>query len=376
MTNNQALAAVPPRNLVGTGSTASPDARSGTQATPHQPGTSSLPADLSGPAKAAIIVRFLLNEGADVAIENLPDDLQGRLADQMGRMGLVSRDTLAAVVQEFAEALDGIGLTFPGDLSGALSALDGKISPHTAQRLRKEAGVRLYGDPWSRLRDLPPEDLVPIIEAESIEVSAVLLSKLEVDKAAALLNALPGPLARRVTYAVSQTAVVSPEAVDRIGLALASQLDLKPETAFGQSPEERLGAILNQSAPQTRDDMLTALDETDQPFASAVRSKIFTFADIPDRLETRDVPKIAKEVDTDTLITAFAGATAPDMAATVDFLLSNLSTRMADNLREEIADRGAVRQSEAEAAMTVITAAIRRLEVAGELKLKTDNPED
>ena len=80
---------------------------------------------LSGPAKAAVIVRFLLNEGADLALETLPDDLQARLTDQMANMGLVTRDTLTTVAQEFAEALDGVGLTFPGDLSGALTALDG-----------------------------------------------------------------------------------------------------------------------------------------------------------------------------------------------------------------------------------------------------------
>ena len=49
---------------------------------------------------------------------------------------------------------------------------------------------------------------------------------------------------------------------------------------------------------------------------------------------------------------------------------------MADNLREEVTDRGAVRQSEGEAAMTVGTAAIRRLEIAGELTLKTENDDD
>ncbi|MEX0285394.1 MAG: flagellar motor switch protein FliG [Paracoccaceae bacterium] len=363
MSNNQALTPVPQVSSIDH-----------VAATPSD--VAALRSDLSGPAKAAIIVRFLLNEGADVAIEDLPDPLQGRLADQMARMGLVTRDTLASVVQEFAEALDGIGLTFPNDLSGALTALDGKISPHTAHRLRKEAGVRLYGDPWSRLREQEVEDLIPIIEAESIEVSAVLLSKLDVEKAALLLNALPGPLARRVAYAVSQTGQVSPEAVDRIGLSLASQVDLKPATAFGQSPEDRLGAILNQSAPQTRDDMLTSLDETDVPFATAVRSKIFTFADIPLRIEPRDVAKIIKEVEQDTLVTALAAATEPDMAATSEFLLGNMSSRMADNLREEITERGAVRQADGEAAMTAITAAIRRLEVGGELVMKRPDEDE
>ena len=331
---------------------------------------------LSGPAKAAVIVRFLLNEGADLALETLPEDLQARLAKQMADMGLVTRDTLTSVAQEFAEALDGVGLTFPNDLSGALTALEGRISPQTARRMRQQAGVRLYGDPWARLRAVDVADLVPLVTSESTEVSAVLLSKLDVEKAAALLSELPGPVARRITYAVSRTANVSPDAVDRIGLSLASQLDMKPPAAFDDSPESRVGAILNQSSLDTRDQMLTALDETDGVFATAVRRKIFTFADIPARLAPRDVPRLTMEVEPDTLVTALAAATEPDMAAVAEFLLGNMSTRMADNLRDEVTDRGEVNGPDSDAAMTTITAAIQRLELAGEINLIVPEQEE
>jgi len=40
-------------------------------------------------AKAAIVVRILLNEGADLPLEDLPEELQARLTERMGRMGLV-----------------------------------------------------------------------------------------------------------------------------------------------------------------------------------------------------------------------------------------------------------------------------------------------
>ncbi|WP_428983607.1 hypothetical protein [Psychrosphaera aquimarina] len=45
------------------------------------------------------------------------------------------------------------------------------------------------------------EKLLPILENESIEVAAVLLSKIDVARAAELLGKLPGPQARRITYA-------------------------------------------------------------------------------------------------------------------------------------------------------------------------------
>jgi flagellar motor switch protein FliG len=48
-------------------------------------------ASLSRRAKAAIVVRLLLNEGADLPLEDLPDDLQIALTQQMGAMRLVDR---------------------------------------------------------------------------------------------------------------------------------------------------------------------------------------------------------------------------------------------------------------------------------------------
>lgn len=328
-----------------------------------------VPASLDRTAKAAIIVRLLLNEGAELPLEELPEDLQARLTERMGRMGLVDRVTLASVLHEFADALDGIGLSFPNGLAGALMALDGKISPQTAARLRKEAGVRQAGDPWVRLRAMAVDDLATMITAESIEVAAILLSKLEVSKAAELLGRLPGPLARRITVAISQTGNVTPKAVDRIGLSLASQLDDRPILAFDDGPDARVGAILNQSAAATRDEVLSGLDETDAGFASSVRKTIFTFAHIPARLAARDVPKVIRIVDPGDLVTALAAATEDELAAAGGFLLSNMSTRMADNLREEIEEKGAIKIVEGEAAMNTVISAIRQLEKDGELEL-------
>lgn len=333
-------------------------------------------ASLTRRAKAAIVVRLLLNEGADLPLEELPDDLQIALTQQMGQMRSVDRDTLNAVVEEFAGELEKIGLSFPSGIAGALDALDGKISPQTANRLRKEAGVRQYGDPWARLRELGPDTLLPVMENESVEVAAVMLSKLPVSLAATLLGRLPGPRARRITYAVSLTHAVTPEAVDRIGLSLAIQLDSRPKRAFDDGPVERVGAILNSSTSVTRDDVLTGLDETDQGFANAVRKAIFTFGNIPARIAPRDVPRILREVDQPRLVVALAGAEAAGFAATREFMLENMSGRLADQLREEIEAAGKVKPADAEDAMAQVVDVIRRMEQSGDLLLVVEDEED
>ena len=325
---------------------------------------------LSRAQKAAIIVRFLLNEGADVPIKELPDELQRKLTTQMGTMRFVDRTTLAEVVAEFATEVESMGLTFPRGVAGALTALDGRISQQTAHRLRKEAGVRQFGEPWEQVCAAPKDALLDILRSESVEVAAVLMSKLDVARAAELLSNLPGALARRIAYEISQINSVTPDAVDRIGLSLASQLHDVPDMAFSDGPDKRVGEILNCSSAETRDDVLTGLDETDESFAANVRKAIFTFANIPDRVNKLDLPNIVRDIDRNTMLTAFAhGLQDPVTNNSVEFILNNISGRMADALREEIADMSNVSKKDGEAAMTEVVNTIRSIEAAGDIVL-------
>ncbi|QJF51541.1 flagellar motor switch protein FliG [Roseobacter ponti] len=342
---------------------------------PALPGGSNTgtPAKLSRRAKAAVVVRLLLNEGADIPLEDLPENLQAQLTQQMGSMRFVDRDTLSDVIGEFAGELESIGLSFPGGIAGALDALDGRISKQTAARLRKEAGVREYGDPWERLQQLGTEKLLPVLQNESTEIAAVLLSKIDVKRAAELLGQLPGPEARRITYAVSLTSAVTPDAVDRIGLSLAAQLDAEPVGAFDSGPVERVGAILNSTTSTTRDDVLEGLDETDAGFAEMVRRAIFTFGNIPQRIAARDIPRVVRGLDQDMLITALAGAGAAGVQKSADFILENMSGRMADQLREAVEERESVKTSDMEEATATIVRSIREMEASGELLLIVDD---
>ena len=338
-----------------------------------RPGTA-----LSRRQKAAIVVRFLLNEGADVTLCDLPDDLQVALTQQMGAMRVVDRGTLAKVIGEFATELEQIGLSFPRGLAGALGQLDGRISPQTAARLRREAGVRQLGDPWERLRALEPAALIEMIEGESVEVAAVVLSKLDTARAAEVLGKLPGDRARRLTFAISQTAAVTPEAVDRIGLSLASQLDEVPQKAFADTPDRRLGAILNLSSSSTRDSLLGSLEEEDAGFADQVRRAIFTFPDIPARLAPGDVARMTRAVDQPVLVQALRHArdSGETSAQAVEFVLANMSKRMADGLREEMEELGPVKPRAGEEAQNAIIAALRDMETAGEIALRGAEPEE
>jgi flagellar motor switch protein FliG len=160
---------------------------------------------------------------------------------------------------------------------------------------------------------------------------------------------------------------VDPETVRRIGQSLAAQLDTQPARAFETGPVERVGAILNVSAAITREDVLRGLEETDAAFALQVRKAIFTFVHIPARVKGSDVPKIVRAVDQAVLVTALAGAKGAELAAAGEFLLAHLSQRLAQSIRDQVAERGTVREKDAEEAMGTVVAAIRDMQATGEL---------
>lgn len=320
--------------------------------------------------KAAVIVRYLLTDGTSLPISTLPEHLQAALAEEMGHMRLIDRTTLDEVVAQFVAELETVGLSFPGGIEGAIAMMGGHISQSAASRLRRMALVSSKFDPWERITTLPVERLLPILAEEAVEVGAVLLSKLPVTRAADILGRLPGERARRVAYAVSLTGKVDPETVRRIGTALLAEIDNQPPRAFDQGPVERVGAILNVSPAATRDEVLQGLEDEDAGFAAEVRRAIFTFAHIPTRLNPRDAPKVTRVVDQPVLVTALAAAEGkPGLAEAAEFLLANISQRLAQGLREEMATRGRIRDRDAEEAMTAIINAIRTLEAAGELSL-------
>lgn len=328
--------------------------------------------------KAAMVVQLLLREGGDLPLSDLPEDAQMRLTKELGALNIIDRATLDSVANEFAKELSDVALTAPGSMEAALKSLDGRISQTATARLREEAAAKFGSDPWALVLDLEPEGFLPMTEAESPEVLAVVLSKLPTDKAAKLLGLVPGDQARRIAYAMSKTTGIRPDAIARIGAGLAKHYCGAAIPAFSETAEERIGSILNSSPAATRDLLLEGLLSEDRAFGEGVRKAIFTFEDIPTRLATPDVPKVLRDIDQADLVKALAFSTAAggQAVAAANHLLENMSTRMADNLREEMGEAGKIKQSDGESAQTAVVSAIRAASDAGTISLIVEEEEE
>ena len=321
--------------------------------------------------KAAMIVQMMISDGGSLSLSELPEPLQEALAGELGAIRLVDRDTVAAVAEEFAATLESVGLSAPGTRDGAIMAIADHLSPALARRLRAQTDSVRNGDHWPAVIALPVDRIVSIMTAESIEVCAVALSKLPVAKAAEVLQKTPGERARRITFAMSQTEDISPDVVRRIGVALALDYGAEREPAFEKAPVQRLGAILNSTATDTREDLLEGLGAADPAFASDVRKAIFTFRDIAPRVRPTDIPNCIRSVEPDVLTRAIAASLAGDdaLVESAEFILDSISQRMATQIREDAQELGRIRNEDGEKAMAAVTTAIRDMVDAGVITL-------
>ena len=327
--------------------------------------------------KAAVIYRMLGSLGMSLPQGALAPEDEAQLNAAMAGLGGIDPVELAAVIDEFLMALSPAA---PAPAAPSLPDLPAlPVMPELPQLpvieplggpMPDPGTLPAAGDdPWDRVTAQEDPALLGVLEAEAPEVGAVVLSKLKVSRAAELLGQLPGPLARRITYAVSQISEIQPGTVERIGRALAAELGRERPRAFTGGPVERVGAILNFSRAATRNDVLDGLTETDPTFAEAVRKSIFTYLNIPARVGTRDLPKLLKKVDQKVLVTAIAASASDETRPTAEFILANISQRMAEALRTEAAEMGEVSAADGETAMNGVVAAIRELEEAGEIYL-------
>lgn len=326
-------------------------------------------ASLSQRQKAAIIVKLLVGGGVSMDDLDLDADAIWKITNAMTGLGVVGKDIVDGVTAEFIIEMERMGLVFERDIDGSLKSMEDQITADTLSEVKARQSGSAEASAWGYISKTESEVLARRIAAENPRVGSVILSKLSPTKSAEIVGLIAPESAESLLGAISKTTSIKPEIVSRIGIALAESLQDKGGVgAFEESAAERIGAILNMSPSQFRDDILGGFEKKDPEVAGQIRRLMFTFEDIPSRIVGRDISKILRGVDDETLVMALSGAatTAPEVR---DFILSNISSRLAEQIQESIEERGAVKEKDADAAMTQVVIAIKELEKSGEITL-------
>ena len=125
---------------------------------------------------------------------------------------------------------------------------------------------------------------------------------------------------------------------------------------------EVMAEIFNNFDRQTETRFLTALEEDNRDSAERIKALMFTFDDLV-KLDTGSAQTLMRYVDKDKLAVALKGAN----EAVRQFFFSNMSTRAARMLMDDMANMGPVRLKEVDEAQVLLVNLAKDLAAKGEL---------
>lgn len=121
--------------------------------------------------------------------------------------------------------------------------------------------------------------------------------------------------------------------------------------------------ILNAVDRTTEKNIMETLEMEDAELADEVKRKMFVFEDIA-TLDNRSIQTVLRQsIDNRDIAIALKGST----AEVQNIILSNMSKRLAEMIREDMEYMGPVRRSDVEESQQKIVNVIRRLQDSGEI---------
>ncbi len=319
--------------------------------------------DDTGLQDAAIFLMSLGEEEAAEVFKHLsPKEVQ-KLGETIARTRAVSHERVDQVMQRFTNTASSQSLLVSDTDNYVRAVLKRALGDDKAALLidRILQGGDVSG--IESLKWMDPLSIAELLRNEHPQIVAAILVHLEADQTAAVLKNFTERTRNEVMLRIATLEGIQPTALKDLNEVLYKVLaggDKIRKTSMGGV--KTAAEIINMMGTQIESSVIESIRDFDPELAQKIMDKMFTFEDLL-KLDGKAVQLILKEVATDQLIVALKGAT----VELRELVLSNMSSRAAEALREDLEARGPIRLSEVEAQQKEILKIVRRLSDEGQI---------
>jgi len=314
---------------------------------------------------AAIFLMSLGEEEAAEVFKHLsPKEVQ-KLGETIARTRAVSNERVSQVMAKFTDAAASQRLLVSDTDNYVRAVLKRALGDDKASLLidRILQGGDVSG--IESLKWMDPLSIAELLRNEHPQIVAAILVHLEFDQTAGVLKNFTERTRNEVMLRIATLEGIQPTALKDLNEVLYKVLaggDKIRKTSMGGVKTS--AEIINLLGTQLETSVLDSIREHDADLAQKIMDKMFTFEDLL-KLDGRSVQLILKEVSTDMLVVALKGAS----SELRNLVLSNMSSRAAEALREDLESRGPMRLSEVEAQQKEILKIVRRLSDEGQIMI-------
>lgn len=307
--------------------------------------------------KLAMLLHLLGAEAAETLLDEMRPE---RAAELRRRIESMQSVTLSArkqeeVLADFERIFQLAGRTRGPRLRiAAAEDQDDGADEHGADWEPFEPG----DNPQADLPRLTPFQIAACLETEHPRTAAIVLKHISPALAAKVMKLLSDDKREATIVQLSGTIPDSPALTSRV-LRATVQAGVKrpPSPRKTLDAVQRIADMLRATDKAQRGPLLEALKEHHPDTAAQVVDRLYVFEDISG-LDNRAVQRVLAEVDTSTLALALSGAP----AELADKILSNLSKRARDTLRDEMEFQTSARPDSVAGARKMIAQILARID--------------
>ena len=217
--------------------------------------------------------------------------------------------------------------------------------------------------PFEFVRKTDASQLLNFIQDEHPQTIALILSYLPSSQASVIISALTPDKQTDVAKRIAQMDRTSPDVIKEVEKVLEQKLaSLVNQDYTVVGGVDSIVEILNTVDRGTEKHIMESLEIEDPELADEIRKKMFVFEDILS-LDDRSVQRVLREVDNNELAVALKGSN----EEVQNLIFSNLSSRLATMIKEDMDFMGPVRMKDVEEAQQKIVNIIRKLEDSAEI---------
>lgn len=321
--------------------------------------------DLSPTEKAALTLLSLGKDLASAVLQHLNEQEVKRISRAFMLVSEVDRETQLAISREFRNMMKAgstllvDGREFAKDvISGAFGETAGEGLLEYISGTRKEPISAIF-------QDIPDKILNSFITSEHPQTVAFLMTKMNPDQAAHVLQTMNEEAQTDILIRVANLNNVKAEVMDEVREVLRSQLK-----GDGLNDEEEVGGpkaaadILNFVDRNNEERIITEIEEMYPELAEQIRNLMFTFEDVK-KIDDKGIQTILKEVPRDQLVLALKTAS----ESLRELLFKNMSQRAAGMIQEDLSAMGPVKLKDVEKVQQGIVDIVRRLEAEGKIAI-------
>ncbi len=319
--------------------------------------------ELTSPQKAAAVIVALGADKASLLYKYMePEDVE-MLTLEVARLGFLDSEQTEEVLNEFYQVCLTNKAVTEGGLEYARTVLEKAYGEQAASDLLSKVTKSLKNRDFAFMDKADVKSLLSALQNERPQTIALVLSYVDADKAAGVVSQLDERKQIQVVESIAKIDSVSPMAIKIVQDEMQHKFSsIMTSTNIKVGGIDYVADVMNNLDRTSEKNIFDGLSDHDQELADEIRKRMFVFEDIV-TMDDRSVQRFVRDCDPRDLVLSLKAAN----SEVANKLFSNMSSRMAQNIKDDLEITSNVRMKDVEEAQQRIVGIIRGLEEKGEI---------